>query len=74
MNREAGGKGVMINENYKALLKKLFSEALYFNIFLKLILMIVYKNRVQPDDCDIYQHMNTLKYMEKFYEAADEYL
>ena len=36
--------------------------------------MIVYKQTVQPKDCDIYQHMNTLKYMEKFYEAADDYM
>ncbi len=36
--------------------------------------MIVYKHIVQPEDCDIYQHMNTLKYMEKFYLAADDYM
>jgi len=36
--------------------------------------MIVYKQTIQPEDCDIYQHMNTLKYMEKFYVAADEYM
>ena len=36
--------------------------------------MIVYQQTIQPEDCDIYQHMNTLKYMEKFYIAADEYL
>lgn len=35
--------------------------------------MIIYKQTVQPEDCDIYQHMNTLKYMEKFYVAADDY-
>lgn len=36
--------------------------------------MIVYKNTIKPEDCDIYQHMNTLKYMEKFYLAADDYM
>ena len=36
--------------------------------------MIVYTNTILAADCDVYQHMNTLKYMEKFYEAADEYL
>jgi len=36
--------------------------------------MIVYKQTIQTEDCDIYQHMNTLKYMEKFYMAADDYM
>ncbi len=36
--------------------------------------MIIYKQTVLREDCDIYQHMNTLKYMEKFYSAADDYM
>lgn len=36
--------------------------------------MIVYQQKITQADCDIYGHMNTLKYMEKFYEAADDYM
>ena len=36
--------------------------------------MIVYKVKITAADCDLYEHMNTLKYMQKFYDAADEFM
>lgn len=36
--------------------------------------MIVFKNKITAADCDLYDHMNTLKYMYKFYDAADEFM
>jgi acyl-CoA thioesterase FadM len=36
--------------------------------------MDVYKEKITAADCDLYEHMNTLKYMHKFYAAADAYL
>jgi len=36
--------------------------------------MRVSQQKITPADCDVYNHMNTLKYMHKFYEAADEYM
>ncbi len=30
--------------------------------------------KITAEDCDIFGHMNTLKYMEKFYAAADDYM
>jgi len=33
-----------------------------------------YSNTITQEDCDLYGHMNTLKYIAKFYEAADVYL
>lgn len=33
-----------------------------------------YEGRINKEDCDLYGHMNTLKYIEKFYAAADVFL
>ena len=33
-----------------------------------------YSGRINREDCDLYGHMNTLKYIEKFYAAADVFL
>ena len=33
-----------------------------------------YTGRINREDCDLYGHMNTLKYIDKFYAAADVFL
>ncbi|MEL6253103.1 MAG: thioesterase family protein [Bacteroidota bacterium] len=33
-----------------------------------------YEGRINKEDCDLYGHMNTLKYIDKFYAAADVFL
>lgn len=33
-----------------------------------------YSGRINREDCDLYGHMNTLKYIDKFYAAADVFL
>ena len=37
-------------------------------------LIKTYTGRINKEDCDLYGHMNTLKYIDKFYAAADVFL
>ena len=37
-------------------------------------LIKTYTGRINREDCDLYGHMNTLKYIDKFYAAADVFL
>ncbi|MDW3647299.1 MAG: thioesterase family protein [Bacteroidia bacterium] len=37
-------------------------------------LIKTYVGRINKEDCDLYGHMNTLKYIDKFYAAADVFL
>lgn len=36
--------------------------------------MKTYTSKITKDDCDLFNHMNTLKYIQKFYDAADIFL
>jgi len=35
--------------------------------------MQIYKKLVTKEECDVYDHMNTMHYMKMFYDAADNY-